>query len=172
MNLFRSAILLFILTFIFTSFASAQNEESKFKPVPVVTGVKVDGGMLYGNDLSGDIPTVAISDLLAKPQDYEGKTVKLTGTVTDVCQNMGCWLMLSDGTNEIRVITLHKFFLPKDCAKSKAVVDGIFKLAETSEEHEKKMIEESQNSKIKTEDVAGTQKVYNIEATGVKILSE
>jgi hypothetical protein len=170
MKLFRSAILLFILTFILTSIAFAQNNEGNVKSE--VTGKKVDDGMVYGNDLSSDIQTIALSDLLAKPQDYEGKTVKLTGTVTDVCQMMGCWLMLSDGTNEIRVTTLHKFFMPKDCTKSKAVVDGTFKLTEITEEHAKKMIEESQNSKIKAEDIKGTQKAYTIEATGVKILSE
>jgi hypothetical protein len=170
MKTFKSAVTIFILTFIFTSITFSQNDEAKEKAE--VKGKKVDDGIVYGNDLNNDIQAVALSDLLANPQDYDGKTVKLTGTVADVCQTMGCWLMLSDGTNEIRVTTLHKFFMPKDCAKSKAVVDGTFKMTEISEEHAKKMNEESQNSKVKTEDIVGPQKVYNLEATGVKILSE
>jgi hypothetical protein len=170
MKIFKPAIIIFILSFIFTGFTFAQNEEGDVKAE--VKGKKVDDGMIYGNDLSSELQTVQLSDLLAKPQDYEGKTVKLSGTVTDVCQMMGCWLMLSDGTNEIRVTTLHKFFMPKDCAKSKAVVDGTFKMTEISEEHAKKMNDESQNPKVKTEDIKGPQKVYTLEATGVKILSE
>jgi len=169
MKTFRSAVLMFIFAFIFTSLTLAQNEGDQNVEVK---GKKVDDGMVYGNDLSSDMQAIVITDLLSKPQDYEGKTVKLNGTITDVCQTMGCWLMLSDGTSEIRVTTLHKFFMPKDCAKSKAVVDGTFKVTEISEEHAKKMNEESQNPKVKTEDIKGPQKVYTLEATGVKILSE
>jgi hypothetical protein len=36
-----------------------------------------------------------ISDILASPKDYEGKTVKVRGTIVDVCPHMGCWIRIS-----------------------------------------------------------------------------
>jgi hypothetical protein len=38
----------------------------------------------------------AIADLAAKPDQFYGKTVRVDGTVTAVCENMGCWMQLED----------------------------------------------------------------------------
>ena len=39
--------------------------------------------------------TTSLADVLAKPSQFEGKTVKVEGYVTAVCQEMGCWMALS-----------------------------------------------------------------------------
>ena len=39
---------------------------------------------------------VAIAALLARPVSYVGKTVQVTGKITAVCQEMGCWMYLAD----------------------------------------------------------------------------
>jgi hypothetical protein len=36
-----------------------------------------------------------IAQLLAKPADYQGKTVRVEGIVTGVCTMMGCWMALA-----------------------------------------------------------------------------
>jgi hypothetical protein len=36
-----------------------------------------------------------ISDILAKPQDFDGKTVKVRGTIVDVCPHAGCWIRIA-----------------------------------------------------------------------------
>jgi hypothetical protein len=47
----------------------------------------------------GTAPTVKdatpIAQLLAKPADFQGKTVRVEGIVTDVCSMMGCWMGLA-----------------------------------------------------------------------------
>ena len=39
--------------------------------------------------------TTSLADVIAKPSQFEGKTVKVEGYVTAVCQEMGCWMALS-----------------------------------------------------------------------------
>jgi len=49
-----------------------------------------------GAETFGAAPTVKdatpIAQLLAKPADFQGKTVRVEGIVTDVCSMMGCWM--------------------------------------------------------------------------------
>lgn len=168
--MFAKKITVFIfITFIASSFIFAQNTQDSSS---AVTGKKVEDGVIYGNDLNKELQPVLLSDLITSPQNYEDKTICVSGTITDVCQGMGCWMKISDGTNEIMVQTLHKFYLPKDAAGGNAVAEGMFKMTEISEEHAKEMTKESLNPKLKPEEIKGPQKVYVIQATGVKILSK
>jgi hypothetical protein len=52
-----------------------------------------------GAETFGTAPTVSeatpITQLLAKPADFEGKTVRVEGVVTGVCTMMGCWMALA-----------------------------------------------------------------------------
>jgi hypothetical protein len=44
--------------------------------------------------------TTPIARILERPADFEGKTVRVEGTVSAVCTHMGCWMALApDGTN-------------------------------------------------------------------------
>ena len=56
-------------------------------------------GATYGADTFGAAPTVKdatpIPQLLAKPADFQGKTVRVEGIVTGVCTMMGCWMGLA-----------------------------------------------------------------------------
>lgn len=164
----KKITLLLFFTIIISTFVFAQET----KDSSTVTGKKVDDGFVYGNDLSSDVQSTLLSDLIANPENYEGKTISVSGSITDVCQAMGCWMKISDGNNEIMVQTLHKFFLPKDAVGGNAVTEGKFKMTEISEEHAKEMTKESLNPKVKPEDIKGPQKVYVIQATGVKILNK
>lgn len=38
--------------------------------------------------------TTPIDRIIARPADFEGKTVKVEGTVSAVCTHMGCWMSL------------------------------------------------------------------------------
>ena len=52
-----------------------------------------------GAETFGTAPTVPeatpIAQLLAKPADFQGKTVRVEGVVTGVCTMMGCWMALA-----------------------------------------------------------------------------
>lgn len=55
---------------------------------PATTGENV-----YGNLAPGATP-VNLADLVANPSAYDGKTVRVEGTITDVCAKRGCWMRL------------------------------------------------------------------------------
>jgi hypothetical protein len=52
-----------------------------------------------GAETFGTAPNVPdatpITQLLAKPADFQGKTVRVEGIVTGVCTMMGCWMALA-----------------------------------------------------------------------------
>lgn len=149
-------LIIFTLTII-TSLAKAQDE-------PV--GIVLKDGVLYGTEISPEVTAISVEELIKNQTDNNKKILVVNGDITEVCQEMGCWMVLSDGTNEVRVKTLHKFFLPKDIAGRKAVVMGKFKVTEIDEETARHYNEESKNKK----EIKGQQKAYEINATGVKLL--
>lgn len=132
-----------------------------------VKGIEMADGTLYGDDIDAALPVVKIADIYGDLDSYQNKVVVVEGDVTEVCQNMGCWTMISDGKNEIRAMTLHKFFLPKDLKNVKAIVQGEFEVKEITEEQAKHFAEESGKS---TENIKGPQKLYRIKSAGIKIL--
>lgn len=72
-------------------------------------------------------PTIA--DIVANPASFSDKEVSVEGTVTQVCQGMGCWIEISDGKNCIIAKSLdHTVLFPKDCVQKKALVKGIVKI--------------------------------------------
>ena len=39
--------------------------------------------------------TTPIDQIIARPSDFEGKTVRVEGTISAVCTEMGCWMALA-----------------------------------------------------------------------------
>ena len=77
-----------------------------------------------------DVTSVtAIPDLLARPDAYVGKTVLIEGTITEVCQNMGCWINIKDtSSGEVLQIKVNDgdIVFPKESVGKKAVAQGTF----------------------------------------------
>ena len=63
-----------------------------------------------------------------------GKTIAIRGTVAEVCQMEGCWMVLTDGRRSVRTTFKdHGFVVPKDLAGAAAVAAGTLKHASVSE---------------------------------------
>ena len=58
-----------------------------------ITAAAADDKLGAGVTLSEATP---ISKIVASPKDYAGKTVRIDGVATAVCQAMGCWLAVSE----------------------------------------------------------------------------
>ena len=52
-------------------------------------------------DMSADKEVIAAADLLANPASYVDD-IRVEGRVADVCQKMGCWMVVSEGDQSIR----------------------------------------------------------------------
>jgi len=85
-----------------------------------------------GAPIASTASNVALTDVAQKPTDYVGKTFATTGTVTAVCQHMGCWMELKDdgGSGAHIKMAGHKFFVPKDASGKRARVLATLEKAE------------------------------------------
>lgn len=69
---------------------------------------------------------VVIAQLAQAPEKFAGRTVRLEGTVKEVCQGRGCWVEVMDdhGASFIARSLDETVLLPKDCKGQHVVVEG------------------------------------------------
>jgi hypothetical protein len=73
-----------------------------------------------------------IATLLAAPKDYLGKTVRVDGIVTAVCDKAGCWMDLRDEKADPKAKTLRmkvndgEIVFPVAAKGKKASIEGVF----------------------------------------------
>ena len=116
----------------------------------------------------GDSPKVALSDLVKDPAAWSGKTVKTEGTVSSVCQEKGCWMVLKSGDQSVRVrFKDYAFFVPKDSAGATAVLEGVFTVKTVPEATAKHYAEETPGGK--PGEIKGDQKELSFLASGVEL---
>lgn len=69
-----------------------------------------------------------VSDILAKPDNFAGKTVKVQGTIISVCKKRGCWIEIA-GQNKGESIKVKvndgEIVFPADCSGKTAIVQGV-----------------------------------------------
>lgn len=86
--------------------------------------VDADGVVRRGIALS-DGTALSVGELHDKAGEMNGKSVKVTGEVAQVCQKSGCWFALRDGDKTIRITSKgYKYFVPSGAAGMTAVVEG------------------------------------------------
>lgn len=71
--------------------------------------------------------SVPVAKLAAAPAKFEGKTVRIEGTVAEVCQGRGCWVRVKDDKGQLFLAKSldETVLLPKDCAGQNVVVQGV-----------------------------------------------
>ena len=61
-----------------------------------MSAVAIAGQFKIGGPVNVAAPT-RISDLYAAPDKFVGKTIRIDGVITSVCQEMGCWVAVTNG---------------------------------------------------------------------------
>jgi hypothetical protein len=121
---------------------------------------------LFGSPLSKTSaePLATVAGRLGEAAE----TVQVSGTVDSVCQKAGCWMVLKDGETTARIFTKgHGFFLPKDIAGQKALVEGEIKAKTISEKFAKHLEQDNGGDPDK---VKGDQRELVMDATTVKLV--
>ena len=85
---------------------------------------------VFGEAFS-DEGAVPVQAVMAERDQYVGKSVKIEGTVAEVCQMEGCWLTIQAGDGDnVRVLVARKesgeyaFTVPTDISGRRVVVQG------------------------------------------------
>jgi hypothetical protein len=102
----------------------------------------------YGKDLTLK-ETTKISDIYANPDKFNGKPVKVRGTIVEVCEMKGCWIALASDREfqQMRFkVDDGVIVFPLDAKGLTATVEGVVTVTVESAadqlEHGKKMAEE------------------------------
>ena len=93
----------------------AQPEPVTATPAPTPSATaKQESALRLGAPIDAKAQSVALSEVAKTPNNYVNKTFTTSGTVTAVCQHMGCWMEIKDDASEAHIkMAGHKFFVPK-----------------------------------------------------------
>ena len=70
-----------------------------------------------------------LGKLAKKPASFEGRTLRIEGVVTNVCQGQGCWVEVRDakGATFMAKSLDESVLVPRDCKGQRIVVQGVVK---------------------------------------------
>lgn len=63
----------------------------------------VDGPTVYGKAPKEETPLISIQTLMANPEAWLDKVVRVEGEVQEVCPMKGCWMDLSADGKDVRI---------------------------------------------------------------------
>jgi hypothetical protein len=121
--------------------------------------------------------SLPVMEVFQYPEGYVGKTVQVKGRITEVCQQMGCWINLVDAVADNRVLRVKvkdgEIVFPKTAAGKSAIVEGkLVKLEMTKDQVIAQMQHEAEESgkKFDPKSVKAGKTIFQIEGTGAILL--
>jgi hypothetical protein len=95
----------------------------------------------------GSAPAIASAPLpldRALSEANVGRTLAVTGRVAEVCRMKGCWMVLTDDRETVRITFKdYAFFVPRDLAGRTVVAEGILSRKTLTEEEARHLAAES-----------------------------
>ena len=134
----------------------------------LVTGVAVTAAdKTYGGGVKVTEST-PISALYSAPEKFVGKTVRIDGVVTAVCEEMGCWIAIAAKDNPKQTVRFQVdhhggVVLPLSARGSAASAEGVF-LRITPDDHE--AIEAAREQAAKDPNASAFGRMFQVRATG------
>ncbi len=109
--------------------------------IALIAGVVAAGdGTTYGKGVTLEKAT-GIDQLLADPQPWVGKTVRVDGVVTGVCEQRGCWMQVSNPETGkgIRIkVEDGVIVFPLTATGHRAAAEGVLEVVHVSPEAKEK----------------------------------
>lgn len=138
-------------------------------PLPPPWAPRADCSGTYGTPSAEPYQTVSLAALMQNPKAYEGKTLRVQAPIKDVCQKKGCWMVLSEGKDLMRVrFKGYKFFVPTNSKGYIATVVGKAREGTISEGLARHYAEESAHPE-EAKKIHGPQKVISFMAYSVRL---
>lgn len=116
------AVALLVLT------GCSESAEIQEPSAPAVSFASYD---VFGSEFD-QTDAVPVQQVAASPADYLGDPVKVSGTITEVCQGRGCWMTLQVSDAQLVRIVMPRdeennylFTLDKGMSGRRAIVQGI-----------------------------------------------
>ena len=128
-----------------------------------------------GNKLAA-AQTVKVADVLARPEEFAGKTIRLEGNVSAMCTHRRAWFALQSEDKSgafVRIIGAPTFLVPEGSIGKKARTEGVVELVEVPAETQEHFAKEHQldNEAGKAAaPPAGPTKTAVLKATGAEFI--
>jgi hypothetical protein len=117
--------------------------------------------------------TVPILELLSKPDDYVGKTVRVRGTIADVCPRRGCWIDISDEDRTVQFkVEDGVIVFPTDIKGKSVLAEGVFARIELTKEKAlawAKHVAEEKGESFDPETAEVPTTIYRIDGKGAVV---
>lgn len=129
--------------------------------------------VVYGAGLA-DAEPVPIDTLLAHPERYVGKKVRVEGVVADVCPRRGCWIDIHDERSRAVRFEVEdgEIVFPKECTGKDVTAEGVFRRMELDREQATAYLEhlaEERGEAFDPASVTGPLTLYRIEGSGAVV---
>jgi len=123
----------------------------------------------YGNSITqSDI--INVSHAVENIDGFAGTPVVVEGTITQVCQSRGCWMVIEEDGKSIRIrFADYGFFVPWESAGKSVRAQGTLSIETISEETARHRAEEADDPDVKPGEIHGDQEVVMMMATAVSI---
>lgn len=109
--------------------------------------------------------SIGVAALMADPDARLDRRLSVSGRMTDVCTNRGCWAVLEEDGEMLRIVARdHAFSIPADL-RGAAVAHGVFERHEISREAAEHMVEADGADPALLDDPAA----YRLVADGVRL---
>ena len=120
----------------------------------------------------GKAEKVSLAKVLASPEKFSGKLVRVEGVVVRSFKMEGCWAELApdkDSTTSVRVkMKDHAFFIPLQSAGSFARAEGVFSVKTLSKAEVDHLVNED-GAKVDKRNADGSVTEVSFEATGIEL---
>jgi hypothetical protein len=129
--------------------ASACDKGSKDGAAPAATAKTTDKtaepakGKSFGAGIKLAQST-SIDAILTSPKDWNGKTVRVEGMITDVCPSRGCWMEIAGEKSGQKLkfkVTDGEMVFPMEAKGQRATAEGVIAVQELSVEESKQYAE-------------------------------
>lgn len=133
---------------------------------------KTPKGQFYGARFKFEQKEEAeVSNTYASLQVKDTIATQVSGTVKEVCQAKGCWMQvaLTDGQEVFVKFKDYGFFVPKDIAGKKVLLDGVAFVEEMPVDEQKHYAEDKGATQEELEKITEAKRTLRFEAAGVLI---
>lgn len=135
-------------------------------------GLRAAEARKYGQPLTLK-EEVKVAEILSSPDKYAGKRVRVTGLVTDVCEERGCWIKIGAEKQEIMFKVDDGVVAFPMAAKGSAVTaEGTVSKRVLTVEQQKAMCDKEAKALSKKADygkITGPKTIVRIEGLGAEI---
>jgi len=114
--------------------------------------------------------SVKMADLYAAPEKFVGKTLRVDGVVTAVCEDMGCWMALGAADDKGMIVRVKVddgvIVFPLSAKGKKASAEGVFEKLRADDKESQEVASEQKSGSAKA-DAFG--KAYQLKGLGAVI---